>query len=85
MTNATKRHHLKNIGFVLNLDVVCVCVHTNLNDELLLIKYNHYHVAHPDMLETKLLREKMKTRILTVIFIDGIHSVWLFVASNKSS
>ena len=42
-----------------------VSVHTNLNDEFLSITGDHDHVASPDVLEIKLLKEKMKNRILS--------------------
>ncbi|CAF1506917.1 unnamed protein product [Adineta ricciae] len=41
-----------------------VFIHTNLNNEFLLITGDHNHVARPDILEMKVLREKMKNRIL---------------------
>ena len=41
-----------------------VFVHTNLNDEFLLVSGDHNHVADPDVLETRVLREKMKNRII---------------------
>jgi uncharacterized protein Usg len=40
-------------------------VHTDLKDEYLSITGDHDHVAQPDVLETKALKEKMKNRILT--------------------
>lgn len=42
-----------------------VYVHTNMIDEFLSINGTHNHVAEPDQLEVKLLREKMKERIVT--------------------
>ncbi|CAF1116496.1 unnamed protein product [Didymodactylos carnosus] len=39
-------------------------IHTNLNDEFLLTSGDHTHVAGPDMLEMRALREKMKNRII---------------------
>ena len=41
-----------------------VYVYTNLKDDYLSITSDHNHVAEPDVLETKELREKMKNRIL---------------------
>jgi len=38
---------------------------TNLENEFLSISSDHNHVANPDMLEIKSLKEKMKERILT--------------------
>ena len=60
-----------------------VSVHTTLNDELLLTTGDHEHVARPDILETKTLREKMKNRILnettsiTKIYDDEISNASL--------
>ncbi|CAF5220154.1 unnamed protein product [Rotaria magnacalcarata] len=42
-----------------------VYIHTNTTDELICINGNHNHSANPDQLETKLLRDKMKERILS--------------------
>ncbi|CAF1140680.1 unnamed protein product [Adineta steineri] len=41
-----------------------VFIHTNLNDEFLTIVGNHNHVANPDILEMRILRAKMKSRII---------------------
>jgi hypothetical protein len=41
-----------------------VSARTNLNDEFLLITGDHNHVAESDILENKILKEKMKDRIL---------------------
>ncbi|CAF2843657.1 unnamed protein product [Rotaria sp. Silwood2] len=42
-----------------------VFVQTDLNDQFLLITGDHNHVVNPDLIEAKLLKEKMKHRILT--------------------
>ncbi|CAF1049196.1 unnamed protein product [Rotaria magnacalcarata] len=42
-----------------------VYIHINTTDELICINGNHNHSANPDQLETKLLRDKMKERILS--------------------
>ena len=60
-----------------------VSVHTTLNGELLLTTGDHEHFARPDILETKVLREKMKNRILnettsiTKIYDDEISNASL--------
>ena len=41
-----------------------VFVHTDLNDRFLTISGDHVHVARPDLLEARALREKMKNRIM---------------------
>ena len=42
-----------------------VSIQTNLSDQLLLITGDHNHVVNPDLIEAKVLKEKMKHRILT--------------------
>ncbi|CAF4413605.1 unnamed protein product, partial [Rotaria magnacalcarata] len=42
-----------------------VYIHTNTTNELICINGNHNYSADPDQLETKLLRDKMKERILS--------------------
>ena len=42
-----------------------IYVHTDLKDQFISISGDHDHVAQPDVLETKVLREKMKNRILS--------------------
>ncbi|CAF3819673.1 unnamed protein product [Rotaria sordida] len=42
-----------------------VSVQTDLNDQFLLINGDHNHVVNPDLIEVKVLKEKMKHRILT--------------------
>jgi hypothetical protein len=60
-----------------------VFIHTNLNDEFLLASGDHNHVAGPDMLETRVLREKMKNRIInettsiTKIYDEEISKAYL--------
>ena len=41
-----------------------VFIHTNLNDEFLLVSGDHNHVAGPDTSEMRALQEKMKNRII---------------------
>ncbi|CAF5080253.1 unnamed protein product, partial [Rotaria magnacalcarata] len=42
-----------------------VYIHTNTTDEFICINGNHNHSVNHDQLETKLLRDKMKERILS--------------------
>ncbi|CAF3509552.1 unnamed protein product [Rotaria sp. Silwood2] len=60
-----------------------VYVHTNLENELLPVTGDHNHVADPNMLEIKLLKNKMKNRILlettsiTKIYDEEISQAYL--------
>ena len=52
----------------------CHSVYTSLHDGFFLATGDHEHVARSDILEAKMLREKMKNRILNeTIWINKIY------------
>ena len=53
-SSAIKQYHRKSIGCALNVRVACICILVQS------MNGTHNHVADPDQLEVKLLKEKMK-------------------------